>query len=62
MMFILFGLGLILVGLGIGRSNARALKKRPTSASDYPTMLGAAVIAGGVMMMPVSVAMLLISA
>jgi hypothetical protein len=62
MMYILIGLGLILVGLGMVRLNVRALKKRPASASDYLIMLGAAVIAGGVMLTLVSVAMLLIGA
>jgi uncharacterized membrane protein HdeD (DUF308 family) len=52
---ILSGLGLILVGVIIARWPAK-------TASDMPTYVGAAVIAGGIMLTLVSVAMLLAAA
>jgi hypothetical protein len=58
----LVGLGLMLAGVATARWAVRATEKRPTSESDLPVFIGAALIAGGAMMTIVSVAILVTSA
>jgi hypothetical protein len=57
---LLLGILLMLAGVAVARLGTSSAKKRPTSASDLPIFVGAAVIAGGAMMTLVSLAVLLI--